>query len=151
MGADTRTASVSESGELPDPTQNAECKPLLHTRDNHNIEPEDARSAMQPPTPVNVQRTQESTIKDLKGKGYRTDLGDCCAEPGGLKLCEMCLVCYASFSCALSNVVVHHRLLRILVCPLPIWPECRSPRACQMVRWSGRGTSTILKMQHSFI
>ena len=91
MGAEPNKPRL-DPAELEDLAEDQEDAPLLQTSEYDTLDLAKsfaAPAAEQPPVPVSVQRDCNIVgPSDSKYKGYRTSLCDCCAEPGGARLCK---------------------------------------------------------------
>lgn len=89
MGAEP-FESTAESNVAVSDESNA---PLLPQSKQYQDSKPGYSVATQPPGPVvAAQRHSESASgKDATSEGYHTRLCDCCAEPGGAKLCKQML------------------------------------------------------------
>ena len=88
MGAG-QPETAQESAKLEDLTEDSDYAPLLPSPSVSKDGPTATGSAIRPPAVVSVQRDADMLKTGAaKANGYRTDLCDCCAEPGGLRLCK---------------------------------------------------------------
>ena len=81
--------TAQDSAKLEDLSEDSDYVPLLPSPGVVRNGPTATASAIQPPVAVSVQRDDDMLrTAAAKANGYRTDLCDCCAEPGGVRLCK---------------------------------------------------------------